>query len=109
MAFLPYLPLVAGAELARRSGFLTQYPTEYLIGNLPDVIPTGFQLYAPGLVLWYDVTDRQRLAFANAVKAFNMKDKSPSKANAQQLNINKMPTYLPSTWTSSAKPVLDFR
>lgn len=35
MADRPYLPLVAGMELVRRSGNLTQFPPDYLLGNLP--------------------------------------------------------------------------
>lgn len=34
-----YLPLYAGAELIRRSGSLTQFPADNLIGTLPPVIP----------------------------------------------------------------------
>lgn len=36
MADRPYIPLVAGMELVRRSGALTQYPPDYLLGNLPQ-------------------------------------------------------------------------
>lgn len=35
-----YLPLFAGSELVRRSGSLTQFPADALLGNIPEPIVT---------------------------------------------------------------------
>lgn len=37
-----YLPLFAGSEIVRRSGSLTQFPSDQLLGNLPPTVAPGY-------------------------------------------------------------------
>lgn len=90
-----YLPLFAGTELVRRSGGLTSFPVENIVGTLPDRPPWAL----PGLVLWLDAAELTSIhTLSGAV--YKWTDKSGSSNNA----VQTIPALRPAVATDNFSP-----
>lgn len=75
-----YIPLVAGTEVSRRSGNLTTFDPDDLIGQLPD---KPCYVY-PGLVLWLDSAATSTVRATPTNKVFRWEDRSGNSRHATE-------------------------
>ena len=75
-----YIPLFAGTEVSRRSGSLTTFDPDDLIGQLPDRPCYAY----PGLVLWLDAAANSTVKATPASKVFRWEDRSGLNNHALQ-------------------------
>jgi hypothetical protein len=96
-----YLPLFAGTEVVRRSGGLTTFPAEDIVGTLPGRPPWALS----GLVLWLDAADLPSIRLQGG-GVYQWTDKSGSSNNATQT----VPALRPEVATDNFSPrAIDFK
>lgn len=67
-----YVPLFAGTEVAARSGALTEFPTDDIIGNLPSNPPW----LVPGMWRWLDGAATSTLKLDGQLRIYQWNDRS---------------------------------
>lgn len=82
-----YLPLVAGTEVAARSGGLAQHPVGDLVGQLPGPKPWAL----PGLVLWLDARSTSTVKLDNLSRVYRWEDRSGNSNDATQTTAQLRP------------------